>query len=173
MGTTPLRFAIKFVIGFAVLMGAFEASRGSAFERFLVVDLILVPTTHLINMATPGEHVELLDRTISSSGSHLRITRGCEGIEMFILLTAAILAFPSSLKLRLQGLFFGALLAYLLSIARLMALHYTLRYDPGAWESLHGLILPLGPIVLMALFFMQWSATAARIGPIQSSSRAA
>ena len=43
------------------------------------------------------------------------------------------------------------------SLTRLMALHYILRYSPSAWEALHGLVLPLGPIILMALFFMYWS----------------
>jgi exosortase family protein XrtM len=165
MGTSPLRFGIRFAIGFALLMGAFEASRNSAFEHFLVVDAILVPTTHLIDALTPSEHIQLIDRTIASPGSSLRITRGCEGIEMFILLTAAILAFPASFKSRLQGLFYGAILAYVLSISRLVALHYALRYSPGTWETLHGLVAPLGPIVLMGLFFMRWSASASRSAP--------
>src|ERR1700730_18373122 len=155
MITMPLRFGIKFVIGFAILMGAFEASRGSAFERFLVEDLILMPTTHLINMFTPNEHVELVGRTLASrgGGSSLRVTRGCEGIEMFLLLIAAILAFPASLAQRARGLLVGAMLADGLSVTRLMALHYILRYSPSAWEALHGLILPLGPLILMALYF--------------------
>jgi exosortase family protein XrtM len=157
----PLRFGIKFVIGFAILMGAFEASRGNAFERFLVEDLILMPTTHLINTFTPNEHVELVGRTLVSrgGGSSLRVTRGCEGIEMFLLLIAAILAFPAGLGQRARGLLVGAMLAYGLSVTRLMALHYILRYSPSAWEALHGLILPLGPLILMALYFSRWSAS--------------
>ncbi len=156
---TPLGFAVKFVICFAVLFGAFEASRGSAFERFIVEDLILVPTTALINVVTPNEHAQLsAGRVISSPGSNLHVTRGCEGIEMFLLLVAGIVAFPASWKHRLQGLLFGSILAYVLSVARLMGLHYILRYSPGAWEALHGLVLPLGPIILMALYFMRWSA---------------
>jgi exosortase/archaeosortase family protein len=149
-----LRFGITFLLGFALLMGAFEASRGTAFERFVVEDVILVPTTGLINIVTPGEHVTLVGRTIAN----LRVTRGCEGIEMFLLLVAAILAFPgATAKHRLTGLLVGGVLAYLLSVTRLMALHYTLRYSPTAWEALHGLVLPLGPIVLLALYFLHWS----------------
>jgi exosortase family protein XrtM len=140
-------------------MSAFEASRGTAFERFIVEGLILVPTTTLINVVTPNEHVELVGRTIGSPGAQLRVTRGCEGIEMFLMLVAGIMAFRASWKRRAQGLFFGLILAYGLSVARLMALHYILRYSPGAWEALHGLVLPLGPIVVMALFFMRWSAS--------------
>ena len=155
----PLRFGLLFLMAFAVLMGGFEAARGTAFERFLVGTLILQPTTALINTITPDEHVELVGRTLKSpDGSNLRVTRGCEGVEMFLLLVAAIMAFPASLKRRAQGLFWGSLLAYLLSVTRLMLLHYILRYSPTLWELLHGLILPLGPVVLIALFFLRWSS---------------
>lgn len=156
---TPFGFAVKFILCFALLFGAFEASRGSTFERFVVEDMILVPTTALINVVMPNEHAQLAaGRVISSPGSNLHIIRGCEGIEMFLLLVAGIVAFPASWRWRLQGLLFGSILAYVLSVTRLMALHYILRYSPGAWEALHGLVLPLGPIVLMALYFMRWSA---------------
>lgn len=159
VAATPFGFAVKFILCFALLFGAFEASRSSAFERFVVEDMILVPTTALINVATPNEHAQLaVGRVISSPGSNLHVIRGCEGIEMFLLLVAGIIAFPTSWKHRFQGLLLGSILAYVLSVTRLMALHYILRYSPGAWEALHGLVLPLGPIVLMALYFMCWSA---------------
>jgi exosortase family protein XrtM len=168
----PRAFALKFILYFALLFGAFEASRGSAFERFVVENMILVPTTALINAATPEEHATLVGRVISSPGSNLNVTRGCEGIEMFLLLAAGIGAFPASWKRRAQGLLIGTIVAYALSVARLMALHYILRYSPSAWEALHGLVLPLGPIILMALFFMHWSACAVG-SSVNSEARAA
>lgn len=156
-----MRFALKFVMVFALLTGAFEASRGTAFERFIVEKAILVPTTTLINVLTPQEHVTLIGRTIAShDGSGLRVTRGCEGIEMFLLLIAAILAFPASLRRRVQGLSVGSILAYVLSLIRLVLLHYILRYSPNAWQALHGLVLPLGPVVIMVLYFLHWSRPA-------------
>lgn len=154
-----LGFGIRFAFLFAVLMTAFEGSRGTAFERFLVDDLILAPTVHVLNVVTPSEHVALVNRTlVSARGSRLHVTRGCEGIEMFLLLISAVAAFPATLKRRLQGLLVGTALAYVLSVGRLMTLHYILQYWPDAWESAHGLILPLGPIILMALFFLRWSS---------------
>jgi exosortase family protein XrtM len=155
---SPLGFALKFMALFAVLMAGFEASRGSAFERFVVEQVILGPTVAIINVLSPSEHVDLVGRTIASPASRLHVTRGCEGVEMFLMLVAAIIAFPASLKRRLQGLAVGAVLAYALSVARLCALHFILRYSPTAWEALHGLVLPLAPVLLMALFFMRWSA---------------
>ena len=51
-------------------MGGFEASRGTGFERFVVEDLILVPTTALINAVSPGDPVELVERTLVSPGAN-------------------------------------------------------------------------------------------------------
>jgi exosortase family protein XrtM len=159
--SNTLGFGLRFALFFALLMTAFEASRGTAVERFLVDDLILTPTAHVINAVTPGEHVALVNRTLVSAqgqGARLHVTRGCEGIEMFLLLISAIAAFPASLKRRLQGFLLGSALAYVLSVARLMVLFYILQHWPEAWENAHGLILPLGPILLMALFFLRWSS---------------
>ena len=154
-----LGFGLRFALLFAVLTTAFEASRGTAFERFVVEDLILTPTVHMINVLTPNEGVVMVDRTlVSAQGSRLRITRGCEGVEMFLLLISAIATFPARAARRISGLLSGSVLAYVLSVGRLMALHYILQYWPRAWESAHGLILPLGPIVLLALFFLWWSS---------------
>ena len=158
---TPLTFALKFVALFGLLMCAFEATRGTAFERFVVEKLILAPTAGVIDTVTPGEHVELAGRTLASpDGANLRVTRGCEGIEMFLLLIAGIAAFPATPARLAQGLLVGSVLAYILSIARLMTLHYVLRYSPALWDALHGLILPLGPIVLLSLYFFRWTGTA-------------
>ena len=153
-------FGFRFALFFALSITAFEASRGTAFERVVVDDLILAPTAYVINIVSPAEHVVLSDRTlISAKGTRLHVTRGCEGIEMFLLLVSAIVAFPATLGHRIRGLLLGFALAYVLSIGRLMALHYVLQYWPAAWERAHGLILPLGPIVLLALFFLRWSSS--------------
>lgn len=153
-----LAFALKFILGFALLLGAFEASRGTRAERFLVEDLILEPTTALIRALAPGAELVLSGRTLVSPAARLHVTRGCEGVEIFLLLVAAILAFPARWRARLQGLAIGFGLAYVLSVSRLIALYFTLRDLPRAWEALHGLILPLAPILVVTLYFMVWSA---------------
>jgi exosortase family protein XrtM len=173
MMTAPWRFGLKFVIGFAVLLGMFEVSRGTAFERFLIEDVILVPTAGLLNTLTPHDPVELRGRTLISAGSRLRVTRGCEGVELLLLLAAAVIAFPATAGRRLRGLLLGSVLAYVLSVTRLLALDYTLRYAPGGWEALHGLILPLAPVIVIALYFLRWSALSARAGGIDRQPHAA
>jgi len=150
-------FALKFILCFAVLMGSFEASRGSPFERVLVEDCILRPTVALIHALAPSEQIELVGRSIRSPSSRLNVTRGCEGVEIFLILAAGLLAFPATWKTRVHGLLVGSVVAYVLSISRLLILHFTLRYSPQAWEALHGVVLPLGPILIVSLYFLYWS----------------
>jgi exosortase family protein XrtM len=151
-----------------LLLTAFEASRGSAFERFMIETCTLAPTVQLIDVIRPDERVRLVGRTLSSPGSNLRVTRGCEGVELLLMLVAGVLAYPASTAWRAKGLILGGALCYGLSVARLLTLHFILRYSPSAWQTLHGLILPLAPIVLIGLYFMGWSARARHrvfIGP--------
>jgi exosortase/archaeosortase family protein len=152
-----LNFGLRFIIYFALLIGAFEASRGTTVERVVVEQWILWPATALIRVLTPNDHVQLVGRTISSPTSSLHVTRGCEGVEIFLLLIAGVLAFPAGWRVRVHGFAVGFLVAYVLSVSRLIALHFTLRYAPDAWEALHGLVLPLGPIIVMTLYFLRWT----------------
>ena len=168
-----LRFAVTFLLLFGASAGAFEASRGTAFEHFAVVDLILVPSVALINVVTPSDRVELSGRTLVSGSLRLHVTRGCEGIELLLLLTAAIAAFPARLGYKLQGWLIGSLLAYVLSVARLVTLDYTLRYAPGGWEAMHGLIMPLVPVMGMALYFLHWSGNGGARSAPRATSHAA
>jgi len=152
-----LAFALKFILCFAVLTAVFEASRDTAGERFLIEDCILKPTVALVHALAPNEKLQLIGRTLTSPSSRLHVTRGCEGVEIFLLLGAAIAVYPASWKAKARGLATGLVLAYLLSVGRLIVLHFTLRYLPTAWEALHGLILPIGPLVLVTLYFLRWT----------------
>lgn len=157
MKTSLFAFGIRFALGFFILIAGFEASRGTAFERFVIEQGVLRPTAIVVNAITPGVTLNRVRRTIASGPARLHVTRGCEGIEMLLLLAAAILAYPASLRRRSQGLLIGSILVFVLSVGRLTALVFTLRYWPDRWEAMHGLLMPLAPIILIALYFLHWS----------------
>lgn len=75
---------------------------------------------------------------------------------MFLLLVSGIVAFPATAQHRLRGLLMGLTLVYALTLGRLISLHFALRYSPEAWDLLHGLVLPLGPVLIVALYFLHW-----------------
>lgn len=147
---------------FAILAAGFETCRGTIVERIAVRDMILVPTGAVLNLLAPAHPVRLMGRTLVSQGASLTVTRGCEGIELMMLLMAAVGASAAPLPDKLRGLLLGCLLAYGLSIARLAILDVTLRDAPGTWQAMHGLIMPLAPVVLLSLYFLHWSAACMR-----------
>lgn len=164
---SPLKFALRFAVLFAILMGSFEWSRGSAFERVVVEDGVIAPTAALIRVLTPSEGVQQVGRTLITAPGDTRpvklnVTRGCEGVELMAMLAAAVLAFPTTGKRRLRGLLQGTAIVYVLSVVRLAILLYALHYAPQSWEIMHGLLLPLVPIVLIALYFLYWSGPTTR-----------
>ena len=87
----------------------------------------------------------------------LGVHNGCNGIEAVILLVAAIIAFPASLRSRLLGVAGAAVAIQLLNVVRLSSLfwlgeHYRSVFDlfhVGIWQSL---------IILAAIsLFVFWS----------------
>jgi exosortase family protein XrtM len=153
-------FGLKFAVIFGLLFAGYEAARSLPVEELLMHTIVLAPTAAIINRLSATPDVRADGRNIISPGSNLHVTRGCEGVEMFMLLSAGILAFPAGVRRRIRGFLIGVALVYALTLARLVALHFALRYSPGAWDELHGFILPLGPVVLIALYFLHWSAPA-------------
>ena len=156
-------FALKFSAFFIILFTLFELARGSSFEKFLIEDIALEPTAALVNTLAPHEALSVQGRNLVSAGSTLHVTRGCEGVEMLLLLVAGIVAFPATARHRLRGLLTGLAMIYVLTLGRLIALHFTLRYSPEAWDLLHGLVLPLGPVLVVALYFLHWSGSGAYV----------
>lgn len=158
MNSPTLRFALVFALLFLLLASAFEAVRGTPAEESAVRAVLLQPTATLIDTLTPQERVVVIGRTLKcAQGPSLRVTRGCDGIEMLLLLTAAVLAYPAAWRRRVAGLLLGLPLAGVLAVLRLLVLHYTLRYSPGAWNALHGLVLPLSPVLLLTAYFLRWT----------------
>lgn len=153
----PVRFALRFLVGFVLLTGGFEAARGTFLERFLVEDLVIRPAAAVINTLTPGDRAWVQGRTLASAQVSLLVTRGCEGVEIVALLVAAIAAYPASAQQRLLGALAGLMLAYVLSVGRLVALYYALQYHPESWEAAHGVIAPLVPVMLVAVFYSRWT----------------
>jgi len=67
----------------------------------------------------------------------VNIKRGCDAIEPIALLCAIILAFPTKLKLKLQGILVGIVALLFLNIIRIVCLYLTGVYFPGIFDLMH------------------------------------
>ena len=59
---------------------------------------------------------------------------GCNGVNVVILLWAAILAYPANLKWKLTGLAGGLAAIQILNLFRLISLYYLGQYSPPLFE---------------------------------------
>lgn len=112
-----------------------------------------------------GALISGLGREIHTEGSVIydmetsfavMIAAGCNGVEAMILLMAAILAFPSSLKNKLLGLLAGFAAIQALNLVRIVSLFFLGLWHEAAFEWAH-LYLWQGLIMLDAiLIYLLW-----------------
>lgn len=155
----PLRPRLVFVgrfVGALVILYALVALNP-------VNDHVIVPFTAVVARCTAlllrgvEGGVVAVGTVIRSPRFALDVRNGCNGVEAVILLVAAILAFPSTLRSRLAGLMVAAVAIELLNLVRLSSLfllgeHYRRVFDfvhVAVWQSL---------VILAAIaIFILWS----------------
>lgn len=159
MAPQPLRprvlFVAKFVAVLLVLYAVVALNQ--------VNDAVILPFTALVARAS-ALLLRVLEGSVAAEGTVMRSARfaldvrnGCNGVEATILLVAAILAFPATLRSRIAGLIGASIAIELLNVIRLASLfwlgeHYRSVFDlfhVAVWQSL---------IILAAIsMFVIWS----------------
>ena len=159
MASRPLKpriiFVAKFGVAMLVLYGIVALNQ--------VNDAVIIPFTGVVARGAAGllrgveGGVDTQGTVMRSARFALDVRNGCNGVEATILLVAAILAFPATLRSRLIGLTIASIAIELLNIVRLSSLfwlgeHYRQVFDlfhVAVWQSL---------IILAAIsMFVLWS----------------
>jgi len=81
-----------------------------------------------------------------ASGFAVSIEAGCNGVEAAIVLIAAVVAFPATLKQRLAAIAIGFLAIQVMNIARIVSLFYLGQWDLEIFTWTH---LYLWPVLIM------------------------
>jgi exosortase H (IPTLxxWG-CTERM-specific) len=159
MAAQPLKpriaFVAKFVAALLILYAVIALNQ--------VNDAVIVPFTEIVARGSAvllrgiEGGVTTQGTVMLSSRFALDVRNGCNGVEATILLVAAILAFPATLRSRIIGLVVASIAIELLNIVRLSSLfwlgeHYRKVFDlfhVAVWQSL---------IILAAIsMFVLWS----------------
>ncbi|MGR9107349.1 MAG: exosortase H [Gammaproteobacteria bacterium] len=123
-----------------------------------VREVLIVPITRWI-AACSAYLINLFDARIVSQGVVIQnpvngfaveIAAGCNGVEPIIVLTAAIIAFPSTFLSKCVGVVVGAFAIQALNIVRVISLFYLGQWDKEVFEWAH-LYLWQALIILDAL----------------------
>jgi len=111
----------------------------------------------LINVFTPSENVRAVGSTVGSVNTYIQVAQGCEGFDLVLMLSAAVIVFPLPMRRKLQGLLLGTLLMYSLNLTRLVGLWYCLRYFPSSIDTMHMIVGQTLMIVAGVAFFVAWT----------------
>jgi exosortase H (IPTLxxWG-CTERM-specific) len=128
-----------------------------------VNDRVVVPFTEVVTRGATGL-LSIFESGVGAAGTVMRSSRfaldvrnGCNGVEAVILLVAAIIAFPATLRSRLIGVAAASVAIELLNLVRLSSLfwlgeHYRTIFDffhVAVWQAL---------VILAAIsIFILWS----------------
>jgi exosortase H (IPTLxxWG-CTERM-specific) len=152
-------------IFFGVQLGLFALVQVALVKQYLVL-----PWTGLL-ARTCASIVTLFDANAAAMGKVLwnpatgqgvSIEPGCNGVEAYIILVAAIAAFPSTWRDRLWGLVLGFSAIQGINVLRVISLFYLGQWSEAAFHLFHTYLWQ-GLIMLDVLvFWLVWARGSAR-----------
>jgi exosortase H (IPTLxxWG-CTERM-specific) len=148
---------VRFVVTFAVLIGAFYAFLLMPFldrmlYRYLSLNAWLA--NGILNVL--GQETTVAGTAIRSSGFAVNIQRGCDAIEPSWLFCAAVLAFPVSWKTKPIALLAGVPVILMLNLVRIVSLYFIGIHAPALFNLFHLEIWPVVLILVALLLWMGW-----------------
>ncbi len=92
----------------------------------------------------------------ANSGFGVEIAAGCNGVEPAIMLIAAIVAFPASVRDKLLGIAIGLLAIQVLNIARIVTLYYLGQWNQTIFEWAHLYLWPAMILIDALVVWLLW-----------------
>lgn len=128
-----------------------------------VNDHVIVPFTEVVARGSAlilrgvESGVGAAGTVIRSPRFALDVQNGCNGVEAVILLVAAILAFPATLRSRLAGLAIASVAIELLNLVRLSSLFWLGEHHRQIFEFVHVAVWQTLIILAAISIFILWS----------------
>lgn len=144
-------FLLTLVIGYVVI--AYKPVNDNVIEPYTAV--LASGTGAILNLM--GQNVTVSNTLVSGPGFAMNIYNGCNAIEAMLILLAAIVAYPASMRARGIGLLGGMLLIQALNFVRLVSLYLIGRYWPAAFETAHVTVWQVVIILFALAIFVYWS----------------
>jgi exosortase family protein XrtM len=149
-------FLVCFVAFYVIIQAAHYAMRPYT-EPFFVVMLHVQAVARIINFITPAEASYVQGKIIWCGNTGLEMVEGCDGIEGFILIAAAICAFPASLKRKVVGIVVGLGVVYLFNLTRIVSLCYLIKYHPDIFDIMHSYVGQTFMVIIGLMVFIIWA----------------
>ena len=166
MTSEQRRFLVRFGIALVVLYLLVAIGPSN--------DHLVVPFTEGIVMVS-GALLRALGEPVVTAGTIIRygsfavdVKNGCNGLEAAIILAAAVVAFPATLRQRLTGLAVGFLVIEVLNLVRVVSLFWLGVHRPAVFELFHAAVWQTALILVAVSLFVFWSREIARVAARRS-----
>lgn len=155
---------IRFVVLFALLMGAFYAVYlPFSDEEGLFGDyLAFIAKGTGIVLSLVGQDITVEGTTLDAPRFGVEIVRGCDGVEATALFASAVLASPVALRARLVFMLVGTAALVVINIFRNVTIFLVGVYFPKAVDRIHFEVWPGVLIVLVLVSWLIWARWAMR-----------
>jgi exosortase family protein XrtM len=149
------RFVLLFILLFVALQRLYIMTR-PATEHFINHRMNARVSAWIANFLTPGSKVAAVDSVLTSELGSVDISKGCEGVEVAIILAAAMLAYPMAWRYRLLGIVTGTLFVYMVNLFRILGLYFVISFRSDWFDTAHLGVGQTVIIILAVLYFMGW-----------------
>lgn len=164
------RFFLIFIV---IQLVFFGLNLLSPVQQYVVVPWTTILAKICVTLVT------IFDDTVQSAGKVLwnastgfgvSIEAGCNGLEAYIILFAAVLAFPSSIREKFYGLTLGFLAVQGINIIRVISLFYLGQWNFNVFEFAHEYLWQALIMLDVLVFWLLWVRWCERRRHITSNS---
>ncbi|MDF0376723.1 hypothetical protein GOC95_00680 [Methylophilus sp. YYY-1] len=104
------------------------------------------------------EQVTVAGSLLTGAHASMNIANGCDGVDMMLMLIAALLSSTLSLRQKLLGALYGLLFLFLINQLRLLLLFEVLQHDRQHFTFTHGILAPFLMLGATGIFYAWWLA---------------
>lgn len=151
-----IAFACKF-FGFSFLFVLAFDYIPMLSEREDWTRLLASASCGIIQSVTPAENCTRNNSTLLSNKTPVVIiTKECDGINALILLSAAILSFPTIFRFKIIGIAIGSVILVFCNILRITSLYYISKHYTPYFDVIHTMVAPMATIMPTVIFYFIW-----------------
>lgn len=156
---------LRLLVGFPLLFGALDLAYLHLKTPYLkpwLIDWLTVRPAAWLADALLAVPVTARGHIVVVGNVRLSVLNGCEGIDVMLMLLAAVALLPAPWPAKLWGAVLGLPIVFFANQLRIVALVWTRLEAPALFDIGHGLVGPLGVIAVTTLFFACWARRAAQ-----------
>lgn len=167
-GFRPRRFIFWFISIYLLMHGLYLLVPDRILAEQIYPVAVGAVSAAAINTISPDAKARAESNSVKSARAQLDIVRGCDGSGVVFIVTAATLAFATSVRRKAVGLLLGLLVVYLINQVRIVGLYFVVANRVEWFPFLHTYLAPTLIIVLVCLYFSWWTRWAIRSTPPSS-----